>query len=177
MRQYLIAACILVASVVVAQANTSRSCLTADTRAELAMIEARFGKVKIISTCVRKNIAGTRRLSYHSFGRAVDFSHPRKSAIVAYLKTRPVLVMTYSTHGHIHFNTGQKGVILSANGFGGGKRYVRKKRYRGSTVQVAWWKGWPTGVFDYQPQRVKKYKAKKRYTYRKRHHYHTARRR
>lgn len=176
MGKYLIAACILVASVVVAQASTSRSCLTADTRAELAMLEARFGKVRIISTCVRKNIAGTRRLSYHSFGRAVDFSHPRKSAIVAYLKTRPVLVMTYSTHGHIHFNTGQKGVILGANGFGGGKRYVRK-RYRGSAAQVAWWKGWPSGAFDYQPQRVKKSKTKKRYTYRRHHHYNTSRHR
>jgi hypothetical protein len=130
MLKMITAALLLILLTASAGANTSRSCLTSDTLRELSMIEARFGKVNIVSTCVRKFIAGTRHMSYHSFGRAVDFVHPNKSAIVQYLKTRPVLVMTYRTHGHIHFNTGQKGVILGANGFGGGGRKYARMRVR-----------------------------------------------
>jgi uncharacterized protein YcbK (DUF882 family) len=91
-------------------AHTNRSCLTAQTRSILSALEARVGQVKIISTC-RKGavIAGTRRPSFHRYGMAVDFSTRNKAAAIAFLKTQPVLVMTYARMSHVHFNTGQKG--------------------------------------------------------------------
>ena len=102
-----------------AKASTGRSCLTGQTRAVLGRLEARIGKVAIISTCRRGAvIAGTRRPSFHRYGMAVDFSTPRKAEAIAFLRSQGVFVMTYSTHRHVHFNTGQKGVVLGANGYG-----------------------------------------------------------
>jgi len=112
-------------------AHTSRACLTSQTRSILNALEARVGAVKIVSTCVVKNIAGTGRRSYHSYGMAVDFHTRNKAAAIAFLKTQPVLVMTYSNMSHVHFNTGQKGAIFAANAYGGGKkRYVKRRHVR-----------------------------------------------
>jgi len=105
-------------------ATASRSCLTSDTARILNALEARVGKVSVISTCVRKNIAGTNRPSFHSFGKAVDFNTGNKAAAVAFLATQPVLVMTYANMGHIHFNTGQKGVIRGADAYGRRRGYA-----------------------------------------------------
>ncbi len=111
-----------------ARSSTARSCLTGQTRAVLDRLEARVGKVSIISTCRPGSvIAGTRRPSYHRYGMAVDFKTPRKAEAVAFLRTQRVFVMTYSTHKHIHFNTGQSGVKLGANGYG---RSVSARRRR-----------------------------------------------
>lgn len=49
---------------------------------------------------------------------AVDFKTARTAEAVAFLRSQGVFVMTYTTHRHIHFNTGQKGVRLGANGYG-----------------------------------------------------------
>jgi len=107
--------------------NGSRSCLTGATASILNQLEARVGKVSIVSTCRSgATIAGTRRPSYHRYGMAVDFHTPNKSAAIAFLKTQPVLIMTYSNMGHIHFNTGQKGIVYGANAYGG-KRYANRK--------------------------------------------------
>jgi hypothetical protein len=89
--------------------SVSRACLTAQTRAVLAQVEARFGPVKVVSTCRRGAvIAGTRHPSMHRYGKAVDFEAPgRKAAIVQWLRANNSgLVMTYARSGHIHFDTG-----------------------------------------------------------------------
>lgn len=114
-------------------ASSSRSCLTGQTASILSALEARVGRVSIVSTC-RKGavIAGTRRPSYHRYGMAVDFSTSNKATAIAFLKTQPVLVMTYSNMGHIHFNTGQKGAIYGANAYGGGRRYAKRNYYTAS---------------------------------------------
>ncbi len=100
-------------------------CLKPDTRSILRSVQSKFKGVKVISTCRKgATIAGTKRPSYHRWGMAVDISVPRgqKQAVVNYLKTQPVLVMTYHNMGHIHFNTGQKGVITGANAYGGKRK-------------------------------------------------------
>jgi uncharacterized protein YcbK (DUF882 family) len=89
-------------------ATTSRSCLTADTRAVLAGLEARFGTVKVISTCrPGAVIAGSGRPSQHRYGKAVDFMpNGNRAAVMAWLRANTNgAVITYST-GHIHFDTG-----------------------------------------------------------------------
>lgn len=93
-------------------ASASRSCLTAATRAVLDRLEARFGAVKVISTC-RKGavIAGSGgKPSYHRYGKAVDFDVPRgvnKRDMVRWLyANNKGLVMTYARMNHIHFDTG-----------------------------------------------------------------------
>jgi hypothetical protein len=93
-----------------AKASTSRACLTADTRAVLARLEARVGKVRIVSTCrPGARIRGTGRQSKHAIGRAVDFNTPRKREAIAFLRSQGVFVMTYCGMSHVHFNTGQRG--------------------------------------------------------------------
>lgn len=111
-------------------ASASRSCLTADTRAVLARLEARVGAVQIVSTCrAGATIAGTGRPSFHRYGKAVDFNTRNKGAAIAFLRTQGVFVMTYCGMSHVHFNTGQVG-----NSFcGGSKSYgraVKQKRWR-----------------------------------------------
>jgi len=89
--------------------SVSRACLNAQTRAVLAQVEARFGPVKVVSTCRRGAvIAGTRRPSMHRYGMAVDFeASGRKAAIVQWLRSNNSgMVMTYARSGHIHFDTG-----------------------------------------------------------------------
>lgn len=108
-----------------AKASTSRSCLTSDTRAVLSRLEARVGKVQVVSTCrPGAKIAGTNRQSKHAIGRAVDFNTRRKGEAIAFLRSQGVFVMTYCNLSHVHFNTGQSGTSFC------GKGYVsaRKKR-------------------------------------------------
>ena len=89
--------------------TTSRGCLTGDTQRVLSGLEARFGAVKVISTCrPGARIAGNGRPSQHGFGRAVDFV-PRpgqRAAALAWLRANANgAVITYAS-GHIHFDTG-----------------------------------------------------------------------
>ena len=91
-----------------AKASTSRSCLTSDTRAVLARLEARFGRQQVISTCrPGAVIAGTGRPSQHRYGKAVDFRpNGNRAAILAWLRANAKgAVITYAS-GHIHFDTG-----------------------------------------------------------------------
>lgn len=110
------------------RASASRSCLTAATRSVLARLEARFGTVKVISTCrPGAVIAGTRRPSYHRYGMAVDFMAPRgrKAEVVQWLYRQGTLVMTYGRMSHVHFNLGQ-GARIACGGCG--KKIGRKAR-------------------------------------------------
>lgn len=110
--------------------GASRACLTAETRAVLNRLEARFGAVKVISTCrPGATIAGTRKPSYHRYGMAVDFNVPKgvsKQAMVRWLyDNNKGVVMTYKYMGHIHFDTGSYHTIACG---GCGKSKHRKPR-------------------------------------------------
>ena len=109
-----------------AKASTSRACLTSDTQAVLSKLEARIGKVSIVSTCrPGARIAGTNRQSKHAIGRAVDFNTRNKAAAISFLKSQGVFVMTYCGMSHVHFNTGQRGVSYC-----GAKHLSARKRVR-----------------------------------------------
>lgn len=89
--------------------SASRGCLTGETRQVLSRLEARFGQVKVISTCrPGAVIAGSGRPSQHRYGKAVDFV-PRsgqRGAMLAWLRANAGgAVITYAS-GHIHFDTG-----------------------------------------------------------------------
>ena len=90
------------------KASASRACLTAQTRGILNRMEARFGKVKVISTCrPGAVIAGSGRPSQHRYGKAVDFiPNGNRAAVLAWLRGNvPGAVITYAS-GHIHYDTG-----------------------------------------------------------------------
>lgn len=89
-------------------ASASRACLTGETRAVLAGLEARFGAVKVISTCrPGAVIAGSGHPSQHRYGKAVDFMpNGNRGAVMAWLRANAGgAVITYAS-GHIHFDTG-----------------------------------------------------------------------
>lgn len=112
-----------------AKASTSRSCLTSDTRAVLARLEARIGSVRIVSTCrPGAVIAGTNRQSKHAIGRAVDFNTGKKAAAIAFLRSQGVFVMTYCNLGHVHFNTGQSGASFCGSNYMSARKRGWKKR-------------------------------------------------
>jgi hypothetical protein len=107
-------------------ASTSRSCLTGDTRAVLNRLEARIGKVQVVSTCrPRARIRGTSRQSKHAIGRAVDFNTRNKAAAISFLRSQGVFVMTYCGMSHVHFNTGQSGTS-----FCGARHMSARKRWQ-----------------------------------------------
>jgi hypothetical protein len=90
-------------------ASAARGCLTGQTRQVLSGLEARFGQVKVISTCrPGAVIAGSGQPSQHRYGKAVDFV-PRsgqRGAMLAWLRSNAGgAVITYAS-GHIHFDTG-----------------------------------------------------------------------
>jgi hypothetical protein len=130
-------------------ASTSRGCLTASTQALLNRIEARFGRVQIVSTCrPGARIAGTNHMSKHASGQAVDFNAPpgKKGAIVQWLiaNHKSGGTMTYAGMNHIHVDVGYHFVSLGAGGRGGyrshGRRvYVasseRRRRYASASTE------------------------------------------
>lgn len=89
--------------------TASRGCLTGDTQRVLSGLEARFGAVKVISTCrPGAVIAGNGHPSQHRFGRAVDFvpGPGQRGAMLAWLRANANgAVITYAS-GHVHFDTG-----------------------------------------------------------------------
>jgi hypothetical protein len=108
--------------------GVSRGCLTPAARALLGRIESQFGAMRIVSTCrPGARIAGTRRISRHASGNAIDFNAgPRKAAIVRWLiaNHRSGGTMTYAGMSHIHVDIGQRFVSLNS----GSRRYA--SRYR-----------------------------------------------
>jgi hypothetical protein len=91
-------------------ADAPRTCLTPPARALLQGIEAKFGPVKLVSTCrPGAMIAGTGRPSRHASGNAVDFdAGARKGAIVEWLiaNHHEGGTMTYADMSHIHVDIG-----------------------------------------------------------------------
>ena len=101
--------------------GTSRACLTGATRALLSRIEAKFGRVQIVSTCrPGAVIAGSGRRSKHASGQAVDFNAPsgRKGEVVRWLIAHHKSggTMTYRGMSHIHVDIGYHFVALNARG-------------------------------------------------------------
>jgi hypothetical protein len=100
-----------------------RKCLTSAVHAVLDKIEARFGPVKVISTCrPGARIAGSGRISRHASGNAVDFeTGNRKGAIINWLVANHKTggTMTYADMSHIHVDVGQHFVSLA-----GGRKYA-----------------------------------------------------
>jgi len=94
-----------------------RSCLTKPARALLETIEAKFGRVQLVSTCrPGATIAGSGRPSRHASGNAVDFNAKgNKAAIVAWLTANHKSggTMTYSDMDHIHVDIGPHFVSLA----------------------------------------------------------------
>jgi hypothetical protein len=107
-----------------------RKCLTNAARAVLDNIEARFGPVKVISTCrPGARIAGSGRISRHASGNAVDFeAGNRKGAIINWLVANHKTggTMTYADMSHIHVDVGQHFVSLA-----GGRKYASRSRSSG----------------------------------------------
>jgi hypothetical protein len=100
-----------------------RKCLTKPAHELLDKIEARFGPVRVISTCrPGARIAGTGRISRHASGNAVDFdAGSRKGAIINWLVANHKTggTMTYPDMSHIHIDIGQHFVSLA-----GGRKYA-----------------------------------------------------
>jgi hypothetical protein len=90
----------------------SASCLPTTVKERLAEIEARFGKVSIVSTFRRgARIAGSGQPSFHASCRAVDFNVRRnQAAAAAWLKSvHDGGVGTYSGKmNHIHIDDGPR---------------------------------------------------------------------
>ena len=107
-----------------------RKCLTSAVHAVLDNIEARFGPVKVISTCrPGARIAGSGRISRHASGNAVDFeAGNRKGAIINWLVANHKTggTMTYADMSHIHVDVGQHFVSLA-----GGRKYASRSRSSG----------------------------------------------
>ena len=80
--------------------GTSRSCLTSAARGLLNRIEAKFGAMRIVSTCrPGATIAGSGRPSRHASGNAIDFeAGNRKGEVVRWLAANHSSggTMTYS---------------------------------------------------------------------------------
>jgi hypothetical protein len=95
-----------------------RSCLTPAAHALLNRIEAKFGPVRVISTCrPGATIAGTGWPSRHASGNAVDFkAGSRKAEIVAWLiaNHHDGGTMTYGNMDHIHVDIGRHFVSLAS---------------------------------------------------------------
>jgi uncharacterized protein YcbK (DUF882 family) len=106
---FALVAALLPASAQAHGASSSRSCLTGQTRQLLAGLEARFGAVKVISTCrPGAVIAGSGVPSQHRYGKAVDFmpGTGQRGAMLSWLRSNANgAVITYAS-GHIHFDTG-----------------------------------------------------------------------
>jgi hypothetical protein len=98
-------------------ASTSRACLTPAARGLLNRIEAKFGRVQVVSTCrPGARIAGTGRISRHASGNAVDFqAGGKKAQVVRWLMAnhRAGGIMTYAGMSHIHVDIGPRFVALN----------------------------------------------------------------
>jgi hypothetical protein len=115
-----------------------RKCLSKPAHELLDKIEARFGPVRVISTCrPGARIAGSGRISRHASGNAVDFdAGSRKGAIINWLVANHKSggTMTYPDMSHIHIDIGAHFVSLA-----GGRKYASnsKGNSRRSSQKVA----------------------------------------
>jgi uncharacterized protein YcbK (DUF882 family) len=99
------------------RSDGSRDCLTRGARSLLASIEAKFGRVEIVSTCRRgARIATSGRPSKHATGEAIDFRvRGKKQQVLSWLTNNHHSggIMTYSDMDHIHVDVGHRFVALN----------------------------------------------------------------
>jgi hypothetical protein len=97
--------------------DAPRTCLTPAARALIERIEAKFGPVKLVSTCrPGATIAGSGRPSRHASGNAIDFDADRRKAdIVEWLiaNHHDGGTMTYADMDHIHVDIGPHFVSIA----------------------------------------------------------------
>ena len=95
-----------------------RTCLTPPARTLIERIEAKFGPMRLVSTCrAGARVAGSGRVSKHATGNAIDFeAGSRKGQVVAWLIANHHAggVMTYADMDHIHVDIGPRFVSLGA---------------------------------------------------------------
>jgi len=112
-----------------------RKCLTKAAHELLDKVEARFGPVRVISTCrPGARIAGSGRISRHASGNAVDFdAGSRKAAIIKWLVAnhKGGGTMTYPDMSHIHMDIGHHFVSLA-----GGRKYATRSGGRSRQASV-----------------------------------------
>lgn len=109
------------------------SCLPSVIQQRLSQINAKFGKIRIVSTMRRgARIAGTGRKSYHASCRAVDFTPPpgKYAAVANWLKANHSGgVGTYSCGmHHIHIDNGPRVRFHKCVGRSGGRHQHASRR-------------------------------------------------
>jgi hypothetical protein len=127
-----------------------RKCLSKPAHELLDKIEARFGPVRVISTCrPGARIAGSGRISRHASGNAVDFdAGSRKGAIIKWLVANHKTggTMTYPDMSHIHIDIGQHFVSLA-----GGRKYASSTNSGGRRSVVSYSRSYDRS-YDQEPR-------------------------
>ena len=87
------------------------ACVTPQMGALWDKIEEKFGRLKIVCTCDHSYyVAGTRRVSWHVSGNAIDFNVPpeRRAEVLGWLAQHHTtgLTMTYNDSQHLHVDVG-----------------------------------------------------------------------
>jgi hypothetical protein len=103
--------------------DAPRGCLSSAAKELLGRIEAKFGRMQLVSTCRSGAvIGGTGRPSRHRDGNAIDFkAGARKQAVVDWLVANHAQggTMTYRDMDHIHIDIGPHFVALGSGGRSG----------------------------------------------------------
>jgi uncharacterized protein YcbK (DUF882 family) len=129
-------------------ASTDRGCLTPAAKGLLARIEAKFGRVQIVSTCrPGAVIAGSGHPSMHRYGMAIDFKTSHKGEVVRWLAANNSGgTMTYANSDHIHADVGRYHFVSLA----GHRTRVASASRRGRNValnsDLAWGSGYSDGA-------------------------------
>lgn len=109
MTRFVLAIVITFLSLSHGHASTDRACLHQSVRHVLQQLEAKFGAVKVVSTCRPGARMPSGHKSWHATGRAVDFIPPpgRRGEVISWLsKHSPGVTMTYRRMAHVHTDTG-----------------------------------------------------------------------
>jgi uncharacterized protein YcbK (DUF882 family) len=131
-----------------ASASTDRGCLTAAAKSLLARIEAKFGRVQIVSTCrAGAVIAGSGHPSMHRYGMAIDFKTSKKGEVVRWLAANNSGgTMTYANSDHIHADVGRYHFVSLAGHRTRVASASRRSRNAGLNSDLAWGSGYSDGA-------------------------------
>jgi uncharacterized protein YcbK (DUF882 family) len=129
-------------------ASTDRGCLTSAAKGLLARIEAKFGRVQIVSTCrPGAVIAGSGRPSMHRYGMAIDFKTSQKAAVVRWLAANNRGgTMTYPNSDHIHADVGRYHFVSLAGQRTRVASASRRSRNADLNADLAWGSGYSDGA-------------------------------
>lgn len=134
---------LLFVSLTSANANTSRDCLDGKTTSLLNSLEARFGKVALVKTCVRGARMPSGHVSWHARNAAFDFKVParidKRDVMVWLTANSPGVTISYrgKLAGIVHTDTGTfKKVIYNAANEEAGHRAVAIWQAREQTASL-----------------------------------------